>query len=262
MSDALPFGAVRLAGWAKTRVVPLVLPTQSVLGLLPEGLRLRPQNISPAETHLVILSFHDIMNAKMTIPTPLPRIDYFECVVSIPFVSIRGNALREMPDMSFQYMPQLFVTNQLAMVGGRIWWGFAKDLARIVVTEQTYEIWSNDGRPLIALEYHPTTDVRPAMAFPHFATLRPVLDLPVASRLPFDVGDFWVASRFERDWATARMRSIAAEVHIVDPVVPGLPARRYPCSGASAGIHEQVLGAFEIMTQWSLAVACPPWMVN
>lgn len=261
MNTPLPFGEINLTGQALMRGVSIVLPTPQVLSILPYGMTLRPCPWTPKGTHPLILFFYDIFRAHMTIPTLLPNMSYFEQIVGVPFVEVDGDFPNLVPGGPFFFMPQLLLTNELAMLGGRMWWGFAKNLARVVLTQNCYEVYSLDGRPMIALEFEPVTDYAPVSCYPHFETIRPALDQPLVSQVPLGMGPYFVGSRFDRDWSTARMRGISTTTYIAQEFVLGLPPMTYPCHGRAPGINESPLGSYEFVTNWTQSLIYPTWMV-
>ena len=87
-----PFAAINLHGDGTMRGVTLALPTDRVRDLLPAGMELGAQDVSPKGTHPVILFFHDMFRAQMSIPTLLPNMTYHEHSVGVPFTYIsRGS---------------------------------------------------------------------------------------------------------------------------------------------------------------------------
>jgi hypothetical protein len=261
MITPLPFGEIRLTGTAVMRGVSLVLPTQTVLSILPYGMMLRPCPWTPQGTHPVILFFYDIFRAHMTVPTLLPNLTYFEQIVGVPFVEVCGDFPNLVPGGPFFFMPQLLLTNELAMLGGRMWWGFAKNLARIVVTHNRYEVYSLQNRAIVAIDFEPVTDFAPVTNFPYFETIRPALDQPLVSQVPLGVGPYFVGSRFERNWAAAKMRGISTITYIAQEYVMGLPPMQYPPQGRVPGINESPLGSYEFATSWSQSLIYPTWVV-
>lgn len=261
MNIPLPLGEVHLTGQALMRGVSIVLPTPNVLRILPHGMTLRPCPWTPRGTHPIILYFYNIFRAHMTIPTLLPNMTYFEQIVGVPFVELDGEFPNLVPGGPFFFMPQLFLTNELAVIGGRMWWGLAKTLARVVTTPHSFEVYSLQGRPLVALEFEPVTDYAPVSCYPHFETVRPTLDQSMVTQVPLGVGPYFAGSRFERDWSTARMRGISTISYIAEEFVMGLPPMKYPSEGRTPGIHESPLGSFEFVTNWSQSLIYPTWMV-
>jgi hypothetical protein len=68
MTNANPLAAINLNGNGTMRGVTLALPTDRVRDFLPAGMDLGKQQVTPAGTHPVILFFHDMFRAQMSIP--------------------------------------------------------------------------------------------------------------------------------------------------------------------------------------------------
>jgi hypothetical protein len=250
---------VQLVGSALMRGVTLTLPTRRVEELLPTGMRLRGQDLTPPGTHPLVLFFYHIFRAHMTIPTPMPDLTYYEQIVGVPFVDVVGDFPNPVPGGPFFFMPQLLLTDYLATLGGRLYWGFAKDLAQITETERSYEVRGLDGRPLIKLELEHTGDAKPVRDYPHFERMQKVLDQPLVSQVPLGVGPYFVASDFSKVWSSARMRPMTTVVHIAEEFVPGLPTGRFPIHGRAPGIDVDVLGSYEFVTDWTQSLIYPTW---
>ena len=85
MNSSNPFAAVNLHGDGTMRGVTVALPSDRVSDFLPAGMKLGEQNVSPPGTHPVILFFHDMFRAQMSIPMLLPNMTYHEHSVGVPF---------------------------------------------------------------------------------------------------------------------------------------------------------------------------------
>ncbi len=255
MKPPSPYNDVRLIGDGVMRGATLVLPTQTVRDLLPHGLVLGAQTLTPPGTHPVVLFFHDLFRAHMNIPNLLPSMTYREQVVGIPFSyvspSIAGSS------GPFFFMPRLWLDNVLATVGGLLWWGFAKKLARITVTADRYTVVEESGHPLISLDFEPVGEPEPLSQFPHFEPLRQLMDQPLVSQLPAAMGPLFACSDFAKNWHTARVRPLRSAVHIARAFVPGLPCGRFPETDLHPGIDESPFGAYEIHSQWSQGLIYP-----
>ncbi len=256
MKPPSPYNDVRLIGDGVMRGATLVLPTQSVQDLLPHGLTLGPQTLTPPGTHPVVLFFHDLFRAHMSIPTLLPSMTYREQVVGIPFAHVTRAFTG--PSGPFFFMPRLWLDNFLATAGGLLWWGFAKKLARITVTADRYSVATESGHPLIALDFEQVGEPLPLSHFPHFEPLRELMDQPLVSQLPAAMGPLFACSDFAKNWRTARVRPLRTAVQIDTAFVTGLPCGRFPETDLHPGIDESPFGGYEIHTQWSQGLIYPP----
>ncbi len=255
MKPPSPYNDVRLIGDGVIRGATLVLPTQTVQDLLPHGLVLGPQTLTPPGTHPVVLFFNDLFRAHMNIPTLLPNMTYHEQVVGVPFAYVTRSIAG--PSGPFFFMPQLWLDNVLATLGGLLFWGFAKRLARFTVTADRYAAVDESGRPLISLDFEPVGEPAPLSQFPLFEPLRQLMDQPLVSQLPAAMGPLFACSDFAKNWHTARVRPLRSAVHIARAFVPGLPCGRFPETDLHPGIDESPFGAYEIHSQWSQGLIYP-----
>src|SRR5262249_10079500 len=135
MNGINPLVSVQFVGSGLMRGVTLVLPTPRVQALLPPGMRLREQHLTPRGTHPLILFFYQMFQAHLTIPNLLPELTYCEQIVGVPFTDVTGAPPNPVPGGPFFFMPHLLLSDYLATVGGRLFWGFAKNLARVTVDD-------------------------------------------------------------------------------------------------------------------------------
>ena len=71
-----------MTGLRAFRAVCLV-PRDAVRGLLPGGLELDDQSLTPSGTHPMAFHFSDVVDAHLTVPNVLPSLTYCELIVSI-----------------------------------------------------------------------------------------------------------------------------------------------------------------------------------
>ncbi len=83
MNTTNPFAMFNLHGDATMRIVTLVFPSDDVRRLLPVGLDLGAQGVTPPGTHPVILFFMDVFRAEMSFPTLLPNMTYHEHSIGV-----------------------------------------------------------------------------------------------------------------------------------------------------------------------------------
>lgn len=261
MQPATPWQFVQLVGDGDIRCATLVLPTPQVRALLPWGLDLEPQTLTPPGTHPVVMFFQDMLRAHMTVPTLLPSMSYHEQVVGIPFV--RCQTVAGPVPGPFFYMPNLFLDDWLAILGGRLYWGFAKQYAQYEVTRGRYAARDAYG-PLVALDHEPTGRWRPASEMPNFEPwCRPrtgIMCQPLIAMLPMGMGPLFVASDFEKHWPSAQVRPLTTRVHIHRSFVPALPTGAFPRHGPAPGLDRTVVGSFQVRARWRLTLPyLPEW---
>src|SRR4051812_44491898 len=117
-----PFNVVNLHGQGTMRGVTLSLPTYAVRNLLPAGLELGPQNVTPAGTHPVVMFYQDLFRGQMSIPTLLPSLTYFEHTVGIPYSYMSRDSITPGHPGPYYFMPRLLLNNILATIGGVFFW--------------------------------------------------------------------------------------------------------------------------------------------
>jgi hypothetical protein len=258
MNPTSPFDVVNLHGDGTMRGVTLALPTARVRDFLPAGLELGEQTVTPPGTHPVILFYHDMIRATMSIPSLLPSMTYHEHSVGVPFAYMARGASGNRSLGPYYFMPRLYLDNFLAVIGGLWFWGFAKQPASFVVTENSYSISSPDGRRLTSLSWESTSEHRPIREFPNFEPVRQMLMQPMISMLPAALGPFFFLSNFDKDWERATVRPLRTALEVDVEYVPSFTGGRYPNEGRSSGIDESVLGSYELRAPWRLGLLYPP----
>jgi hypothetical protein len=260
MNSPNPFAAINLNGDSIMRGVTLALPCDRVRDLLPTGLELGSQDVTPSGTHPVILSFNELFRAKMSFPTLLPSQTYHELTLGIPYSYLSRDSITPGHPGPYYFMPRLFLDNALFTIGGLLLWGFTKRMASFRVTAEHCAIDDCAGRRLTSLAWKTEADSvhRPIGDCPHFAPVRRMLDQPLISMVPASIGPFFVLSDFDKNWKVATVRPLQTVMEVDVEFVTGYPAGRYPTSDWSASIGESALGSYELHAPWRLSVAYPP----
>jgi hypothetical protein len=260
MTPPNPFTTINLNGHGTMRGVTLALPSDRVRDMLPAGLELGDQSVSPPGTHPIILFFHDMFRAQMSIPTLLPNMTYHEHSVGVPFSYMsRGSITPGLPG-PYYFMPKLYLDNFWATLGGLAFWGFPKEMATVVVTAETYTVTSFTGQRLTSLAWKnpEQPEYRPIWEFPNFEPVRQMLSQPIISMVPFAMGPFFILSDFDKAWEVATLRPIETSLEVDVEYVPGFSGGRYPASDWSPGIDASVLGSYELRAPWRLSLPYPP----
>lgn len=268
-TDRNPFNWVNLHGRGLFRSVTLALPLAQVRSLLPAGLVLGPQDVSPAGTHPVIVSFNALARAEMSVPTLMPALTYHEFTLGVPHCLLpRGRLGRAAAALAgradapaygpYYYMPRLYLDSVLATVGGLLYWGYAKRLARFAVSADRFAIQGEDGTPLIELGFEAVGPAQPPDALPHFAAVRAMLDQPLVSQLPAALGPVFVVADFNKRWDQASLRPLHTQVRVAAPLVPGFGPGLHPATGLAEGIDASVLGSYALDAPWLLGMPRAP----
>lgn len=260
MTPPNPFGFINLNGDGTMRGVTLELPTDQVRDLLPAGLELGDQHVTRKGTHPVVLFFHDMFRAQMSVPTLLPNMTYREHSIGIPFSYIAQGSLTPGKPGPYYFMPKLYLDNIAATVGGLLFWGFAKELALFELTAGRYEITSLAGKRQTSLTWQDDSSLvhKPVAQVPNFAPVQAMLTQPIISMVPAALGPFFILSDFDKDWSVATVKPMRTAVEVDVEYVPGYKAGRMPLTGYSPGIDESVVGSYELRAPWKLSLPYPP----
>jgi acetoacetate decarboxylase len=260
MTPLNPFAAINLNGDGTMRGVTLALAADCVRNFLPAGLELGPQDVTPSGTHPVILFFHDMFRAQMSIPTLLPNMTYHEHSVGVPFSYLSSSSITPGIPGPYYFMPKLFLDNFLATIGGLLFWGFPKEMASVTVMAERYTVTSLTGQRLTSLAWAQgeDSDYRPIAEYGNFEPVRQMLSQPIISMMPASIGPFFILSDFDKAWDVATIRPLRTALEMEVEYVPGFTARRYPQSGWSPGIDSSVLGSYELRAPWRLSLPYPP----
>ena len=267
------FNLINLHGEGCFRSLTLALPTAQVLRFLPAGLVLGPQDVTPPGTHPVILSFNALYRAEMSVPTLLPSLTYHEFTFGVPYSYLPagrlGRALGALTGRRdaapigpkhgpYYYMPRLFLDSVLATLGGLLFWGYAKKLARFTVGADRFAIQGEDGAPQVSLHFSAQGEPQPLAQFPHFAAVQAMLAQPLVSQLPAALGPLFVVADFDKQWERATLRPLTTSVQAQAEFVPGFGPCSQPAQGLSAGIDASVLGSYELNAPWLLGMPHAP----
>lgn len=252
-----PFNLFHLSGQGTLRYVTLALPTATVRNLLPAGLELGPQVLTPAGTHPVLLGFHEMFRLHTSVPSLLPSMTYHEHSVGVPYCYVtqpRSTSRRAGP---YFFMPSVLLDNVLATLGGLLFWGYAKRLATFRSAEGRYSVTDTGGEAVLSLGYEYVGDAQPVAQCPHFELQRQALAQTIISTYPLGMGPFFVLAEFPKRWEVATVRPLSAVTEIFTDYVVGLPSGRYPSAERSAGIDVSPVGAYELRAPWQLSSPYP-----
>jgi hypothetical protein len=256
-----PYRASRLVGAWNLHVVQVVLPVDNVLAMLPPGITLAPQQLTPPGTHPVRLYFTAGLHAILSWP---PGIDmlYNEQCVGVPFVNRVAPMVPGAQPGPYYYMPRLWLDNWVPTSGGLLFWGYEKRLADIAVTtdEREDESWTTyavrdrmTAMPQITARWRELSgDPRSVYEEPNFVEQMRIMDQPVVSEIPWSLGPYQALANFRMTWRSATIRGIEAEVDVYEPFVPGMPVTKFP---KTSGIGVDPLGSYVLSCPWELSLA-------
>jgi hypothetical protein len=263
MTPSNPFAAIHMSGDSTRRGVTLEVPKNRVRAFLPAGLELGDQNLTQTPgTHPVFLFFNDMFRLHLSVPTLIPSITYHELHVGIPFTYLSTGPVMPGAPGPYYFMPRLYLDNLLALFGGIVFFGLAKNMAGVSVTANSYTVASLTGHPVASLEWIMDTKnpfFKPTTDFPLFEPVRQALSQSIISRVPASVGPYFAISDFTMAWDSAAVRPLHTAV-VGDPdYLPGYPGGRVPLSGwSTANIETSPLGSYELRSSWRLSLPYPP----
>jgi len=255
-----PFAVINAHGEADTRGVTLALPIDRVRNLLPDGLELCPQEVTPKGTHPVIVFFQDMFRVVLSVPTLLPSRTYREYCMGVPFSCISTRSITPGYPGPYFFMPKLYLDDPWPTITGVLGWGFPKRFASMMVTAERYDVSDLPGRRLTSLSWKPDSggNYRPVANWPNFAPIRAMLDQPLISMAPASLGPFFILSDFDRNWDAALVAPMQTALDVDIEFVPGFQPGRYPASDWSPGIDGSVLGSYDLRVPWRLSLPYPP----
>lgn len=204
--------------------------------MLPSGLRLAPQSVTPGDQHPLLFMLGRQRNVRLDL---IPfGADYLEFILAVPFVEHDGSG--DEPSGPFAYMPCLFLDRRLPILGGRLLLAYEKHRAVISATAETYRIASVEtGELLLSARFRATPRSSNDRRRP---AIEGILRLPVVSRR---ARGGWRYSVFEPALERARIEPIEIDLAIERPFVPGLPTGSFTLDTESGQ-------AFRLQTSWRL----------
>ena len=241
MSSPYPFGFI---GNAITRSVTLELPSPQVRRLLPSGLELGDQDLTPPGTHPMIFHFHQFSECQFSFPVPR-SMRFCEQTAGIPFTMVRGAYAAPGGRGPYYFMPKLYLDDLWVLLNGVFWWGFNKEIANVEVSENRYAVTSFARRKLVSLEWRaePGCGRRPVGEYPEFEPIRHMLSQTLITRSPGGVGPCFSLTDFERRWPLTQVQPLRSVLDVYPSCLPGFDAGRF---GES-------LQSYEIVGPWWLS---------
>jgi uncharacterized protein with NAD-binding domain and iron-sulfur cluster len=223
------------------------LPEDYLKAMLPPGLVLSKQSLTPAKTHPVTFLFNRQTNVC---PSFLPQFlgfkSYLEAIVAINCVEIAGG-----DGTTFSFLPALFLDNSLATWSGRFFYGLAKHLAKNEMTESTYRTASEENTPIWDMRFFDYAPISRLVELGNIGLVRALLDTPILT--PRAKGT-WQAMAFDFSVGSAFAAPVATQIDVFATNGVGLPAGRLISPPFRAEPEEHGLpGAFRCWTNWTLS---------
>jgi hypothetical protein len=213
-----------------------------VCGLLPAGLRLGEQGVTPAGTHPVIFQFHDFVNCQWSLPTWLQPMQFHEQTVGIPFTYLDAGG-------PYFFMPKLYLDDLWVQLNGRFWWWFDKELAAVKRTGHCYTVTNLSGRRLVSLDWSADggDGYLPAAGFSVFEALRQLLDQTLISAFPA-ASPYFSLTDFDRNWNLGKVRPLRTVLDVDPAYMPGFSGGSFSAASAS----------YEFSAPWWLSLPYGP----
>ncbi|MCT4331750.1 NAD(P)-binding protein [Paracoccus sp. YLB-12] len=266
--DAGPGDAARLASpYAQTAPWPVTpfygtgsidgffsfhaVDSAALQAVLPDGMHLLPQGLTPPGTHPVALLANQQVGVRMSV---LPRLlgyrDYFEAIVAINWVGIDGQ------DGIFSYLPNLYLNSRAPQLAGVWMYGFNKRMGQLRMDNSSYHVASPQAAPIWSGQYQQPGFAQALMDSPECAAVEALCQQVVVSQSRFGG---WHYSAFDFNLTSARVAPVSALITVTDATLANLPegemsARPLSMQPGPAAFRDHGLpGAFRIWTSWTLS---------
>ena len=240
------FGTGAVDGWFSFHAID----ANALQAILPPGLTLHPQSITPAGTHPVTLLANQQSGVR---PSALPRFmgfpTYQEAIVSIACVQVEGH-----PGI-FNYLPNLYLSNAAAQLSGVLFYGFNKRLGQLRMGNADYAVAAQDGTPVWSARYQHRGFAGSLMDSPDCGLVQTLCGQVIVTQGKLSR---WQFSAFDFDLDTASITPASAEIDIHDTTLAQLPAglmtaRPLAMPGDPVQPGPHLPGAFRIRTSWTLS---------
>ncbi len=217
--------------------------------LLPADLVLAPQNFTPTGQHPLLLMFNNTwlktnpnLERIATVENIGLDLNYFEFIVMIPYVQFKNPQYNGKGPYCF--LPILYLNSVLAVLGGRIFWEFNKEMAGFSVDASEFMVTQESGNAtLLSAESLMAGFMQPDKSIPNFQTIAPILQLPVIEHGPYGYVSSIYKIFFENLSISPTGAMFSNETSKFLP--PGLIS--------SPSITENPLGGFLMNYEWKLS---------
>lgn len=235
-------GKTLMTGNCNDCMALISLDATFVSSLLPEGLVLGTQSMTPEGQWPVLLQFAN--QEYYLTPMPVIHQTYKEASILIPFVEYPAGADRK--EGPYAFVSILYLDNFLTVLGGRLFYEFNKHLARIKTTTDSFDVrelllgtrildatWSNRGT------------AAPCETFANFNALIPILSLPC---IEYGIYGF-VTSNYVLSYEGQMLQPL--NMKVTSTHCDYLPKGDY----SIPSIADNLFGAFQMSFPWTLSFA-------
>ncbi len=217
--------------------------------LLPDDLVLAPQEYTPAGQHPLLLMFNDTwlksnpnLQRIAAASDAVLSLHYYEFIVMLPYVQFKEPQYNG--KAPYCYLPVLYLNSLLAVMGGRIFWEFNKQMAGFSVQELAFFVMQEAGNNPILSGATPIMGIlQPDKSIPNFQTITPILQLPVIEHGPLG----YVSSIYKIFFENIDIAPAA--IHVSNSSCQFMPNGLI----SSPAITENPLGSFRMDYNWKLS---------
>jgi hypothetical protein len=219
-------------------------------GLLPPDIELAPQTYAPEGLHPLLLMFNDTwLQSNPNLERIAKeynlelKLHYNEFIVMLPYVQFKDAQYND--DGPWCFLPVLYLDSLLAVLGGRIFWEFNKELARFDTLGGIFNVNSEiTNSPLFSTAFGLMAG-QPVVGStqPNYVDIMPILKLPV-----LEYGGYgYVTSVYSINYETAVITPQGTNVtnHSSKYLPPGI--LQIPA------ITQNPMGCFNMNYDWSLS---------
>ena len=217
--------------------------------LLPDDLVLAPQKFTLAGQHPLLLMFNDTwlksnpnLQRIAVASDSIMNLHYYEFIVMLPYVQFKEPQYNGKGP--YCYLPVLYLNSVLAVLGGRIFWEFNKQMAGFSVKPLLFFVTAETAGNDILSGSTPIMGVlQPNTSIPNFQTIAPILELPVIEHGSYG----YVSSIYKIFFQNIDIAPAAIAV--------SNSTCEYMPSGliTSPAITENPLGSFQMDYNWKLS---------
>ncbi|WP_336517158.1 hypothetical protein [Pollutibacter soli] len=237
-----------LYGNCDSRFAFTIVPDSFAQSLLPPDLELAPQTYTPDGYHPLLLMFNDTWLhsndnlSRIAAEYHLQlNLHYNEFIVMLPYVQFRDNSLNDQGPYCF--LPVLYLDSILAVIGGRLFWEFNKEMARFDISPTTFNVEHElSGAPLFSATF--TTRGIPVIdnSIANFNAIIPILRLPV-----IEYGNYgYVSSVYTVEYENLMITPVSMQLN--NQSCPFLP----PGESEVPSIEKIPMGCFAMNYNWTL----------
>ncbi|WP_240804486.1 NAD(P)-binding protein [Qingshengfaniella alkalisoli] len=221
------------------------LPDDEVRALLPAGLELGPQSITPDGTHPVTFLFNRQVGVR---PSFMPKLlgfpSYHESIVAVSHLRRSGG-----DETLFSHLPALYLDDRLATLAGRAFYGMAKRPANVTMLNDRYTVRDDHNRLIWKAEYAQRDAPTRLADLADFNVIRDLLEQPLLMKR----GPEFQAAAFDFGLSAAFATPVSASVQIGPANGVGLATASYHSPALGQDNTGRLPGAFRCWTNWTLS---------